>query len=229
VPVASASERELAAVLKIPATKTEFRMPRFDATLDPESFVTELLPELFEPYCELWPRFSDVDLTIAVELAGEGGGAWTLVLSDLDLDVAKGCKSNALVTLKGETKFWGPFLAELEGWYEKAERFRKKSDDWQLPAKARLTNKRLNALERVKGVIDVTLTDTPNPGEQVAIQVRFNGADPAKQGALVVQMGFDELIVGLSEHGAFKRLVKSGAVKVSGDVGLTLKLAGAFV
>jgi len=170
---------------------------------------------------------SDVELIVGMRMNGEHAGEWTLIFSDVELEAEEGREARPLVTLEGESEFWAPMRVELRRWLEIVESARNKGQINRLPDAYRLTTKRLNNLERVKGYINLTFREAP--AGDVTARVYFNTFDEREGDGLNVSMLYADFLRALRGEITFKELGSDNRIDVSGDMGLPMKLMSAVV
>lgn len=198
----------------------------FADDVGPCAFVEDHLEDLFEPYTAFYEKVSDVDLVVLLRLqGGDEGGEWTLVFSDLGLEVESGRTSTALLTVIGDATAWPHLRAPLHTLLTAAEASAKRHAPDDVPDKGRLTNTRLNRLEGVQGWVQVTFKNVPERGDAV-LEVVFN-ADKPSGSPLKVDIDLPALLEAAEQGRRVSSLVKQGKISVGGDMGLSVRLMGA--
>ncbi len=201
----------------------------FASGLLPEDFFVDHLPGLLEPYSDGWQAFSDVDLVVGVRLEGDGGGEWTVIVSDIEMECEAGRTSTPLATVIGDATLWEPLRAEMRRWAELVDHAYDAKRDEVIPPHRRLTNARLNAMERVRGRIDLDVSGVPGHSEPLSAQIVFNAFQDAGAKRLGLSLDYADFLQAIRGDTTLKDLLASKRLMVSGDLSILMKFVGAFV
>jgi len=193
-------------------------------------FLESELPAAFDAALDAYARWSEVDLKLCARFEGDGGGTWTLIATDMGLEVERGSTERPVVTVVGDAAAWpaaAPVLARLAAQFEA-----RLHGKLVIAPEQRLTWKRLGALEKLQGVVQVSLAGTrsvsPEAVDPLVVRCVFGSADAKQPPRLSFGLTLEQLEGALLGRHRLLDLLTHKQLEVAGEDAFLLKLLAAI-
>ncbi|MDX9723063.1 MAG: hypothetical protein RBU37_20095 [Myxococcota bacterium] len=179
-----------------------------------QSLVEQHLPLLFQEYVELYAQWSEVDLTVLACFEGEAGQTWTLVLTDLGLEVESGVTAKALLTVRGELSDWEQSKAALG---HLLDEWTKRLPGMRIEPALRLSWSRLRQLEKLSMSLQLALMEVPGCAQTLRLRLDFGTSRSGSVADVYLALRYTDLLAVSRGESTVPRLLSEQRLRVEGN------------
>jgi len=202
----------------------------FAAGVDLQTFMEEHLADLAAPFMSRFGEVSDTEVIFAIRAIGNDEDAWTITVDQNGVEVEEGeGYDDPLITMIGHADNWDVMRSLVAQWTDLIDDAIAFASEQEPDPRFRLTRQRLKALQRQRGTIKLSLSGVPDRAATLDTTLVLNAFTEEACKPLHVQLDSADLLQVIEQKTTFEQLYTTQKVRVQGDLGLPMRIAGAFM